>query len=361
MTLDPASIARRAVRSAGRVAHALTALPLVAAAAHAQWTVQPAGTTADLRGIAAVSATVAWASGTRGTVLRTTDGGTHWQAFAVPGADSLDFRDVEAFGATTAVALAAGPGRASRVYRTTDGGRHWALTFTNPDSAGFLDAIAFWDARRGLAFGDPVDGRFTIFRTEDGGVHWTRGATAGMPRSLPGEGGFAASGTCLVVRGTGDAWFATGGAEHARVFRSRDGGRTWTAAEVPIAAGKASAGVFSLAFRDGRRGVAVGGDYQAPNAAAANVALTDDGGATWTAAPGPLPAGYRSGAAYAGRATAAPLVAVGTSGSSRSADAGRAWSDIDAANYNAVAFTAGGTGWAVGPRGLVARWTRSAR
>ena len=72
------------------------------------WEPQPSGVTVRLRGVNAVSSTVAWASGAGGTVLRTTDGGRTWQRRAVPGADALDFRDVDALGATTAVALSIG-------------------------------------------------------------------------------------------------------------------------------------------------------------------------------------------------------------------------------------------------------------
>jgi photosystem II stability/assembly factor-like uncharacterized protein len=56
---------------------------------------------ASLRGLCAVSAKVVWASGTRGTFLRTIDGGATWQVGTVQGAENLDFRDVDAFDATT--------------------------------------------------------------------------------------------------------------------------------------------------------------------------------------------------------------------------------------------------------------------
>ena len=199
----------------------------VSAIAAAQtWTPQHSGTTASLRGIAAVNDRVAWASGTAGTYLITTDGGATWTAAQVPGAESLDFRDVHALDDRAAWLLASGPGDKSRIYRTTDAGRHWTLQLTNPDAAGFLDAIAFWDAKRALALGDPVGGRFALFATEDGGDHWMR---RDGPAAEPGEGAFAASGTCLIVTGSHDAWFATGGT-HARIFHSTDDGVTWTAA-----------------------------------------------------------------------------------------------------------------------------------
>src|SRR5436853_7150874 len=80
---------------------------------------QESHTLVSLRGISVVSSKIAWASGSGGTWLRTLDGGTTWTAAVVPGAEELDFRDIEAFDANTAYLLAAGPGDKSRVYKTT--------------------------------------------------------------------------------------------------------------------------------------------------------------------------------------------------------------------------------------------------
>src|SRR5438309_5118007 len=119
--------------------------------AHAQWQQQTISSDADFRGLCAVSAKVAWVSGTKGTYGRTTDAGKTWSVGAVPGAAKLDFRDVEAFGESTAYLLSAGPGEASRIYKTADGGKTWNFQFKNPDRQAFFDAIAFWDDKTGVA------------------------------------------------------------------------------------------------------------------------------------------------------------------------------------------------------------------
>ena len=168
----------------------------------------------------------------------------------MPGAEKLDFRDVEAFGETTAYLLSAGPGDASRIYKTVDGGKSWALQFKSADPAAFFDAIAFWDEKNGIALGDPVKGQFQLIVTDDGGANWKPLAAKNLPPALPDEGAFAASGTCLVTHGDNDVWFATGGAKTARVFHSRDRGQNWEVSETPIVAGAESAGIFSIAFRD---------------------------------------------------------------------------------------------------------------
>jgi photosystem II stability/assembly factor-like uncharacterized protein len=325
--------------------------------ATAQWQPQSSGTTAGLRGLSAVSDRVAWASGTRGTVVRTTDGGATWQVMRVPGADSLDFRDIEAFDARRAYVLSIGNGSASRIYKTVDGGATWSLQFTNADTAAFYDCIGFWNAERGLAMSDPVQGRFRMLGTSDGGASWLEARPERMPPAIVGEAAFAASGTCLVVGRPDNVWVATGGGNEARVYRSGTGGASWQVASTPMRAGMSSRGIFSIAFADAQRGVAVGGDYQNPADTVANVALTEDGGATWRLATG-RPGGYRSGVAYVPGTGGKALVAVGTSGSDYSTDGGETWTAIDTVGFNSVAFAAGRltAGWAIGPNGRVAKW-----
>jgi photosystem II stability/assembly factor-like uncharacterized protein len=318
----------------------------------AQWRQQTIKTDADFRGVCAVSAKVAWVSGTKGTYGRTKDAGRTWSVGSVPGAAKLDFRDVEAFGETTAYLLSAGPGEDSRIYKTVDGGKTWVLQFKNPGKEAFFDAIAFWNDKNGVALSDPVNGQFQLIVTDEGGTNWKRLSARSLPPALPNEGAFAASGTCLVTHGQNDVWFCTGGAKKARVFHSDDRGQNWTASNTPILAGAQSAGIFSIAFRDRNNGVIVGGDYRKPNDLGENAAITSDGGKTWTLVERAF--SYRSGIAWAKDR----WVAVGTSGSNYSDDNGATWKPIDHENYNSVAFTSTGEGWAVGPRGRIAKFAR---
>lgn len=333
----------------------------ITATAEAQWAVQPPATDVRLRGLGVVDADSVWASGSRGTFLRTVDGGRHWTTGVVPGASELDFRDLHAWSADTACLLSIGPGASSRIYRTGDGGRTWGLSFRNPDPKGFLDALAFWDDEHGLALGDPVDGRFMILTTDDGGKSWRRISAEGMPPALPGEGAFAASGTCLVVAGRQSAWFATGGASASRAFRSADRGRHWSAHETPIQAGSPSSGIFSLAFRDPEHGVAVGGDYKHPDVSGRFVARTSDGGKTWALPMNPHPRGYRSAVAFLPASTPPTLVAVGPTGADLSVDDGASWTPIGRLGFDSVGFTPGGeAGWASGELGAIAKLPREA-
>ncbi|HTQ53904.1 MAG TPA: hypothetical protein VMI94_05545 [Bryobacteraceae bacterium] len=314
------------------------------------WVAQASGTRSSLRGIGAVSGKVAWASGTGGTCLRTTDGGATWRAATVPGASDLDFRGVQALDSRTAWLLSSGPGGKSRVYKTMDGGAHWSLRLTNPDAEGFLDAMAFRDARHGIILGDPVGGQFVVLTTSDGGRTWQR-QKAGP--ALKDEGAFAASNSCLIIDGSHEVWFGTGGPSGARVFHSHDDGVHWTVTGTPMRHDSAGAGIFSLAFSSPTFGIAVGGDYRKPEDFAGNMAVTVDGGVTWKTPAGGHPTGYRS--AVVCLASGKVWIATGTSGSDVSRDGGRSWKSFDSQPYNALGVARDGTVWAVGPAGRIGR------
>jgi photosystem II stability/assembly factor-like uncharacterized protein len=311
------------------------------------WRLLPTGSTQQFRGLAAVSHDVAWLAGTGGTVLRTSDGGRHWHDVSPPGASALQFRDIEAWDARHAVALTIGNGPDSRVFRTSDGGASWQVTFTNDNATAFYDCLAFFNPRDGLALSDPVDGRFRLIATHDGGRTWALVDPAGMPPAQPNEAGFAASGTCLVASGH-EAWIASGTGTTARVYHSRDRGRTWSVVDTPVVIG-ASAGIFSLDV-SGHRVVAVGGDYLAADARVDIAAASRDGGRSWRLAS-TMPGGYRSGVAFVGHDS---LVAVGPTGSDVSTDGGRNWTTFDTGYFDTVHRARDGAVWASGTKGRVA-------
>ena len=308
------------------------------------------GTTSSLRGLSAVSDRVAWASGAKGAVVRTVDGGASWKRIEVPDAADLDFRDVQAFSADSAVLMSAGPGPLSRIYTTSDGGASWKLALKNEDENGFYDGIAFWDRKRGLLVGDAVNGRMTLLRTEDGGASWTPVVPSNMPAALEGEGAFAASGTPVAVGRNGRAWFGTGGGANARVFRSTDWGVTWKVSDAPVRHG-ADSGIFSITFWDDLHGVVVGGKHSAPEEAAGNIAFSDDGGVTWKAPTSQRPAGYRSAVLAAAKGKI--LIVTGTTGTEISRDGGASWQPMDAAGFHALSL-GGATVWASGNKGAIA-------
>ncbi|MGN6377478.1 MAG: WD40/YVTN/BNR-like repeat-containing protein [Gaiellales bacterium] len=335
--------------SAGAVSAASGSLP--------HWQVVHRGGTADLRAISPVSSKVVWASGSNGTVFRTVNGGRSWTRVGPPGTKALEFRGMKAFDANHAVLMSIGnhPGD-FRTYLTADGGRHWRITNQNTNPQAFYDCMAFFNRSRGLILSDPVNGRFRILITTNGGRSWHVNPAANMPRAnSPNEYGFAASNQCITTSGSHDAWFGSGGTQGARVYRSTDGGVHWRVSRTPLRRG-ATAGVFAVAFRNSMQGFAIGGDFAAPTTAPRALALTADGGRTWTLV-GNAPGGYRSGATWVPRTTGTAL-AVGLTGSDITTDGGFSWRQFASGSFDTVACTGGGSCWASGANARIGRLDR---
>ena len=240
-------------------------------------TPQHSGTTQLLIAVSPVNSRVVWAAGGGGTYVLTTDGGDTWKAGVVPGAESLQFRDV--YGVNEKVAYLSSVGSNTtdfRIYKTTDGGLTWQVQFTNQTVNAFYDCFAFWTPVRGIAHSDSVNGVFPDLRTTNG-VTW-ESIAANMPPALPGEASFAASGTCASTEGQQNAWIATGGSAVARILATRDGGNSWNAYDTPLVSSP-SAGGISVEFRDSLHGVVGGGDLSSNTSA--DMAVSEDGGQTW--------------------------------------------------------------------------------
>ncbi|MGA2086054.1 MAG: hypothetical protein ABSG60_11090 [Terracidiphilus sp.] len=345
----------------------LPASPPAPPQAQQVWQMQDSGTTAGLRGIDSVDGTVAWASGTGGTVLRTIDGGAHWLKCAVPDANkdgaTLDFRGVQAWDAKTAIVLASGPGEKSRLYKTTDGCNTWKLNNHNEDKDGFWDVLRFQrgdfgfaigDRNTGVLIGDPLKGRFETevmllghgWFIDDAGCE-----------SREDEAAFAASNSSAFIFGSRRYILGTGGKAGASALISAllymgDGSGPCLRVAVPIAGGTDSSGVFSLFFKSLKTGLAVGGDYLKPNESMGTAAWTQDGGRKWRAAKSP-PHGFRSSVQWS---EALELwITVGTNGSDISRDDGKTWQPLDDGNWNALSLP-----FVVGPNGRIARLNAAA-
>ena len=315
---------------------------------------QQSGTTVRLQAISVVNDDVVWACGLSGTVVRTTNGGRTWTALTVPGTDSLEFRDIDAIDADTAYVLSSGGGDRSRIYKTADGGSSWTLQHTNPDSSGFYDCMGLWDSNHGAVYGDAVDGSLVILTTSDG-ENWERVPANRLPDALPGEGGFAASGTCLITHGDSTGWIATGASSEARILKTNNRGATWTGYTTPVVSGSGTSGLTSVGFHDHLQGIAAGGEIASPDTHTDNVAVSADGGRTWELAGKPVFPGAVYGLAVVPGAVSPTVVAVGPGGADCSFDNGATWMQLDTLEYWSVAFTSARSGWAVGPGGRITK------
>ena len=348
----------------------LFALLLLAATAHAQFTLQKSNTTASLRGVESVDGRIAWASGTSGTVLKTQDGGTTWQPCTIPtGAEKLDFRAIQAFDAQTALVMSVGNGESSRIYRTTDGCTTWKQVYTNPDTpGGFFDALYFTSRTEGWLLGDPVNGSFFLATTRDGGQSWMRILVPAQADDEKG-GAFAASNQSLLV-GTAGPLFGGGGGMLYRSDLERCSDSTqyndpaicathlhFRKMQVGVGGPGGSAGIFALASA-GKTVVAVGGDYQHPDVATHAAAFSVNEGMGWQPAE-MMPRGYRSSVAF--DAATKMWIATGPTGTDISTDNGRNWkpllpntkqgesADADR-NWNALSLP-----FVVGPKGRIGK------
>jgi photosystem II stability/assembly factor-like uncharacterized protein len=320
------------------------------------WLVQTNGLDTNLRGVSVrnygsgqgkLHYTV-WASGSNGVILRSTNDGNTWKQLSVAGAGALDFRDIEAFDPDLAYVMSSGDGNASRIYKTSDGGSEWKLQYSDNRSGFFLDSLDCNSSTHCVALSDPVDGKFLVLSTDDG-EHWNELPRDKMPAALPKEGAFAASGTAIALC-EGGIFFGTGGPK-ARIFHSADNGRSWTVTEAPISSGNPSSGVFSIACSGPDTLLAVGGDYNQPGRADRVSIYSTDAGETWQLSA-QQPGGYRSAV---GSFSYGDFAAVGPNGTDVSEDHGIHWQHTDSLNLNAVSFD-GTQGWAVGPKGTIARF-----
>ena len=322
----------------------------------AQWQPQAVGTDASFRAVSVAGADVAWIGGTKGTFVRTADGGKTWQTGTVPDAQTCDFRDVQAVNAQTAYLMSAGPAEKgqARIYKTTNAGQTWTLLYQTEQPGVFFDGIDFWDNQHGIVFSDPVADaagtkKWFILTTGDGGKTWQRVSPAALPAMEPNEAAFAASGTSLVVEGKRNVWIASGGGTHGRVFHSSDRGKSWTVSNTPLPGAEAT-GLFGLHFFSNKIGVAVGGNYKQEQQPGPNATITRDGGQTWQLLTPTDPPGLKEAVALL---PGDRLLTVGPSGTSLSADQGQTWQKLDTEGFHAMAC-AKGTCYAVGAKGKVA-------
>lgn len=307
-------------------------------AQHIEMLTQKAGI--SLRGLSTVSEKVVWVSGNKGHVGRSVDGGKSWEWIIVPGYESKDFRDIEAFDSNTALIMAVeDPGL---ILKTTNGGKTWSKVYEKPGKGMFLDAMDFWNDLNGVVIGDPINGKFFIARTGDGGVSWKEIAIDKMPVAREGEACFAASGTNIRFIDRDEFLIVTGGKVSRLFFNNKS-------LELPVAQGKESQGANSIAvWNKAKSIVIVGGDFMADSIKTGNCIVSRNGGKIWIK-PTSLPNGYRSCVEYIGEKK---LITCGLNGVDISSDGGIHWNSISATGFHVcrkskkgdAVFLAGGGG-----------------
>lgn len=309
------------------------------------WEILQTPVDASLRGLSALTPDIAWMSGTKGTWLRTLDGGKTWEHGVINGLVDVDFRSIQGFNAEHAIAVSAG--QPAVIYKTSDGGKTWKLTHQEGPEA-FLDGITFSDQETGYVFGDPVDGKWLILKTVNEGESWYE--LPSLPEFVEGEAGFAASASSMMA--VGDLIVLGTGGKESNLHVSRDGGDSWEKFKSPLIQGHSSQGIFSLTD-SGAGIVCIGGDYLEEGMDQGNVGVFSTTTSNWVESLTP-PTGYRSGVAFFSQQEW--LIAVGPNGSDFSKDGGINWGNFSEEGFHAVkAGGAQGSVWASGGKGKVAK------
>ena len=281
------------------------------------------GQKTSMRGLSVVDDKTVWVSGSNGTVGRSIDGGINWKWMVVKGFEKTDFRDIEAFDDMTAVIM--GIDAPAYILKTVNGGDDWTVTFENSAKGMFLDAMEFWNEQSGIVIGDPIDGRFFISRTFDGGSSWMDIPKENYPLADSGEACFAASGTNVRKLTKQEAVFITGGLTSHLIRRDHK-------MELPIVQGKETTGANSIAVKDFKSLMIVGGDFNTPDSSYKNCFYTTNAGKSWIA-PGVPPHGYRSCVEYI---SGKRWITCGLNGVDLSVDDGKTFSWISKEGFHVV-------------------------
>lgn len=328
---------------------ALCLLPpilLHAAITWAQWlpqTVTGINPNHNIASIAAVNENVVWAVADTNyfsgpinftpRFLRTANGGTTWKTGTIPNTQSFFFLDIAAIDSNTAWVTINDFNGSGGIYKTTDGGASWAR------QASILAVfIYFFDVQNGVQIN-----RAFIHTTNDGGATWT--AVPNVPPFFSSEINYVYAFNNARAQVGDTIWVGT---SKGRVYKSTNRGQSWSVSQTSLGQ---NAVINSLAFQDGRNGLAVSAiDGNNFNVVPNKMAKTTDGGVTWTTITAPAIPTASSLAYVPG--TANSYVLTGGSnlpGSSYTQDGGATWTNVDNAKYfRAVAFVAPDVGWAGG-------------
>lgn len=174
-----------------------------------------------------------------GAVLRTTNGGTHWEDVTPRNSarENIPAFKIVALSSSIAWVIPAGAlgATSTEVFHTTDGGQTWShVTIPAPS----VDAIHFTNSLDGwllasLAAYMGID-EVEIYRSNDGGETWIKVASAthiSESSGLPMGGG--KNGVTFLNRVTGWITGATNGLDSMYLFVTHDGGRVWRQQQLP--------------------------------------------------------------------------------------------------------------------------------
>ena len=292
-----------------------------------QIVVEPLQTGADIsiRGAGAVSDSVVWLSGSKSTVLRTIDGGASWDKIIVSDSLNLDFRNIWAFDANTAVVISIGS--PAYIFKTIDGGKAWKNVYYNDNKSIFMNSLTFKDSNNGITIGDQINGAFFTLITSDGGDSWIEVNGA---KGETGEGGFAASNTCISYLPSGKIMLISGmNAGGCHIANDKDFDWQKEQFNIPVKNTNGADGAYTIYMKNDLEGMIGGGNYMDVTVNAEVVGITKDGGKSWSNST-TLPHGFIS--CIKPFASGDAILAVGSDGISFTKDFGTNWNIVSTTN-----------------------------
>ena len=243
----------------------------------------PSATALDISGAGLFGTEGIWADA-NGQLLSSDHRGTNWQALGPWGLSSF------VLDANHAWTVTAGPGSTEQngsssdvlhlvVSRTDDGGRTWTAASVAGSYPETFDQVRFLGPLTGYLLASAQrqsDGVGTVFRTVDGGATWHVMSTLMWPGSTVG---IASDGTIWI-----GANAEAGPVAHPLLMSSRDGGKTWSKAVLPGLEGRTGGADLYVpeppVFWSPSEGVVEVADSAGP----VRLYRSHDGGRTWTLA-----------------------------------------------------------------------------
>lgn len=287
------------------------------------------GQPTSIRGLSVPNDSTVWASGSKGYVAKSVDGGQRFRWLLVSGYEERDFRDIEAIDSSTAIIMAVD--EPAIILKTTDGGKSWSKVFEDSTKGMFLDAMDF-NGNEGVVVGDPIDGKVFLAQTNDLGNTWTiLKEDIECSQLKEGEAFFASSGSNILkystVQNLNKKIFVSGG-KISRLFVDE------TCYSLSLQQGHSSTGANALDLSPSHRmGIVVGGDFARDKISDSTAVLFSLKKRINFSIPKIQLHGYRSSLAYISNKK---IIACGTSGVDLSTNGGKTWKLIDEGSFHVV-------------------------
>lgn len=316
----------------------------------------------SFRGLSVVNDNIVWVSGSKGSVLRTTNSGKTWDTLNPKDYCHKDFRDIHAWNSKHAVIMSSGD--SSVLLETKDGGVSWKLIYHDNRKGSFFDAI---DVQKNniLLVGDgiPNQNPYIILIDKNRKVHyfndfpfvhfehfWHWACLAGRRNDTFTF--FAASGSNVQWFGKNrfgiipvsrdSSYYITG------KYSKRKPMKNWAKekyksnslmfdqlSNIPFKSQKAG-GAYSFLAIDKSTILAVGGSFYMPDSGNQSAFYSNDQGKNWQVASTSV-SGYRSGLAYHPKTKL--CISTGPNGTDFSTDKGKNWKTTQLGGFNVCAFS----------------------